>query len=237
MLEALCDHLVEKPALDLDEMAVFLWDKFALQTTKSSISRALKSKGWSKKTARVKARERNLDLRDEYHQFISDFKSNHLVYVDESGCDKRIGFRRTGWSPLGTAPVQVSKFHRDQRYHNLPAYAQDGIVLSRVFQGSTDASVFEDIIKQLLQHCAIDSDYRSSKKPICQQRREQFCEFLSYARRTSDLSKWKRTGSVDAKVAITVPVLLRAQQLVLSKTLEIPRGYCTNTEVFRYSVT
>lgn len=153
MLEALCDHLIEKPALYLEEMVVFLWDEFALQATKSSVSRALQSKGWSKKTARVKARERNLDLRDEYYHFISDFKSYHLVYVDESGCDKRIGFRRTGWSPLGTAPVQVSKFHRDQRYQILPAYAQDGIVLSRVFQGSTDASVFENFIEQLLKHC------------------------------------------------------------------------------------
>ncbi|KAJ6150244.1 hypothetical protein N7471_001443 [Penicillium samsonianum] len=133
MLEALCDHLVEKPALYLDEMAVFLWDEFALQVTKSTISRALKSKGWSKKTARVMARERNLDLRDEYYHFISDFKSYHLVYIDQSGYDKRIGFRRTGWSPLGTAPVQVSKFYRDQRYHILPMYAQDSIVLSRVF--------------------------------------------------------------------------------------------------------
>ena len=48
--------------------------------------------------------------------YISDFQSYHLVYVDESGCDKRIGFRRTGWFPLGIAPIQVSKFHRDQRY-------------------------------------------------------------------------------------------------------------------------
>jgi hypothetical protein len=31
-------------------------------------------------------------------------------------CDKRIGFRRTGWSPLGVAPRQVSQFHRDERY-------------------------------------------------------------------------------------------------------------------------
>jgi transposase len=35
----------------------------------------------------------------------------------------------------------------------LPAYAQDGIVLSRIFRGSTDAAVFEDFIAQLLQHC------------------------------------------------------------------------------------
>jgi hypothetical protein len=28
MLEALCDHLLEKPTLYLDEIAIFLWDEF-----------------------------------------------------------------------------------------------------------------------------------------------------------------------------------------------------------------
>lgn len=73
--------------------------------------------------------------------------------MDESGCDKRIGLRRKGWSPLGTTPVQVSRFYRDQRYQILPAYAQDGVLLSRVFQGSTDVCFFEDFIEELLQHC------------------------------------------------------------------------------------
>ncbi|CRL27356.1 unnamed protein product [Penicillium camemberti] len=98
-------------------MTLFLWDEFYIQATKSIISRALASKRWSKKKkkkARVRARERNHGLRDEYSHFISDFRSYHHVYVDESGCDKRIGFRRTGWSPLGVTPVQMSKFHRDQ---------------------------------------------------------------------------------------------------------------------------
>lgn len=153
MLEALCDHLLGKPGLYLDEMALFLWDEFGTNATTSSIRRALISKKWSKKTSRQKARERNADLRDYYLHNLSEFRSYHLVYIDESGCDKRIGFRRTGWSPLGIALVQISKFHRDQRYQILPAYSQDGIVMSRVFRGSTDASVFEDFVEELLQHC------------------------------------------------------------------------------------
>jgi transposase len=47
----------------------------------------------------------------------------------------------------------VTKFHRDQRYQILPAYAQDGVVMSRVFKGSTDASFFEYFIEELLRHC------------------------------------------------------------------------------------
>ncbi|KAI2791665.1 hypothetical protein POX_c04532 [Penicillium oxalicum] len=153
MLESLCDHLLEKPGLYLDEMVVFLWDEFHTLATTSSIRRALTSKGWSKKTARQRAKEQSADLRELYLHNLSDFQSYHLVYVDESGCDKRIGFRRTGWSPLGVAPVQVSQFHRDERYQILPAYAQDGIVLSRVFRGATDATLFEDFVDELLRHC------------------------------------------------------------------------------------
>lgn len=148
MIEALRDHHLWKPGLYLDEMAVFLWDEFHAMITTSSIRRALVATGWSKKTARQHVRVQNADLRELYLHNLSDFQSYHLVCVDESGCYKKAGFRRIGWSPLGVAPLQVSQFHRDQRYQILPAYAQDGIVLSHVFHGSTDAIVFEDFLAQ-----------------------------------------------------------------------------------------
>lgn len=45
MVKALCDHLIEKPHLYIDEMAIFLWDEFQVQVTICSISRALKREG------------------------------------------------------------------------------------------------------------------------------------------------------------------------------------------------
>jgi hypothetical protein len=123
MLEALREHLVEKPDRYLDKMAVFLLDEFGM----------LKSAGWSKTACRRVASGRNADLRDYYLHSLSSFRSYHLVYIDESGCDKRIGFRRTGWSPLSTTPVQIAQYQREQRWQILPAYTQDGILLSRVF--------------------------------------------------------------------------------------------------------
>ena len=65
----------------------------------------------------------------------------------------KIGCRQTDWSPLGMTPVQLSKFHRGERYQILPAYAQDDIILSRTFKGSANAAFFESLIEQLLQHC------------------------------------------------------------------------------------
>ncbi|OQD92153.1 hypothetical protein PENSOL_c044G07464 [Penicillium solitum] len=108
MIDALGEHLSEKPGLYLDEMAVFLWDEFHTMITTSSIRRALAAKNWSKRTARQHAQERNVDLRKLYLHNLSNFQSYHLVYMDESGCDKRAGFRLTGWPPLGVTPLQVS---------------------------------------------------------------------------------------------------------------------------------
>lgn len=110
MLKALREHLLEKPELYLDEMVVFLWDEFEVLVMMATISRALAAIGWSK-TARRVPKGRNADLQDFYLHNLSEFRSYHLVYVDESGCDKRIGFRRTGWSPFGVAPVKVARHH------------------------------------------------------------------------------------------------------------------------------
>jgi transposase len=153
MLDALRERLLEKPGMYRDEMVLFLYDEFEITVNNSAVSRALASIGWTKKATRQIAKERNADLRDYYLHNLSVFQSHHLVYVDESGCDKRIGFRRTGWSPLGVAPVQIAQFHRDRRHQILPAYTQDGVLFYRVFQGSTDSVIFEDFIEQLLQHC------------------------------------------------------------------------------------
>jgi hypothetical protein len=96
MLAALCDRLLEKPGLFRDEMAVFLYE-FDVLVSVSSIGRALASINWTEKATRRIANERDADLRDFYLHKLSSFRSYQLVYVDESGCDKRIGFRRTGW--------------------------------------------------------------------------------------------------------------------------------------------
>ena len=136
-----------------DCIAEYLMAEFGGHVSKYAVRRALVSIGWSRKQTRRVAQERNAGLRDFHLRRLSEFSSYHLVYVDESGCDKRVGFRRAGWSPRETAPVQVAHFQRGDRYQILPAYAQDGIVFAQVFQGSTDAIVFEHFIRELLPYC------------------------------------------------------------------------------------
>ncbi|KAF6836800.1 hypothetical protein CMUS01_05280 [Colletotrichum musicola] len=153
MQRALCDMLIKQPYMYRSEMADFLYRHFGTRISERSIGRTLRSIGWTRKTIRRIAQQRDDDLRDHYLHRISQYQSYQLVFVDESGCDRRAGYRRWGWSPKGSSPVEITKFSRGKRWHILPAYAQDGIVLRRVYQGSTDSDLFEDFIAQLLHHC------------------------------------------------------------------------------------
>lgn len=159
MLDALCEHLLDNPGLYHHEMVGFVWDKFRVLVTVSSIRRALNYRGWSKKKIGRIAKARNADLRDLYSHNTSHIRSWQYVFVDESGCDKRIGQRRTGWAPRGVTPIQVSPFQREQRYQILPAYTQDGIFIVRVFQGTTDSTVFEDFIEHLLPSVCVNYSF------------------------------------------------------------------------------
>jgi hypothetical protein len=108
MFDALCEHLLEKPDLCQDEMVLFFLDDFSTRVSTFSIGRMLRSHGWTKKKIRRIAKGRNANLRDLYLHNTADFRSDHFIFVVKSGCDKRIGFRRTEWSPLGVTPVQIA---------------------------------------------------------------------------------------------------------------------------------
>lgn len=55
-------------------------------------------------------------MQEKYRHNLLEYYLYQLIYVDESGCDKQAGIRKTGWSPLGITPVKRSKFYQGQRY-------------------------------------------------------------------------------------------------------------------------
>ena len=110
MLDALREYLQKRLGSYQYEMKDFLQKEFEVLVTTSSIGRALASIGWTKKKIRRVAKGRNADLQDLYLYNISKFSPKHFVFVDESGCDRRAGSRRTGWAPLGVTPTEVALF-------------------------------------------------------------------------------------------------------------------------------
>ncbi|KAI7762675.1 hypothetical protein LZL87_014163 [Fusarium oxysporum] len=151
--DALLSNLADHPTTDRSEMVTFLRDEFEDDVSLSTISRSLKDARWTRKNCHPVAQQRNPKLRDLYLYKLSRYKSYQMIFIDESGADRRVGYRKKGWAPSGVTPIQVGRFNREQRYQILAAYTQDGIELARVYPGSTDAALYKDFIEQLLHNC------------------------------------------------------------------------------------
>ncbi|QPC62912.1 hypothetical protein HYE67_005143 [Fusarium culmorum] len=151
--DALLNRLADHPTTDRSEMIIFLRDEFKDNVSLSTISHLLKDARWTRKNCHRIAQQRTPQLRDLYLYKLFKYKSYQMIFIDESGADRRVGYRNKGWAPSGVTPIQVGKFNREQRYQILAAYTQEGIELACVYPGSTDAALFKDFIEQLLHSC------------------------------------------------------------------------------------
>lgn len=87
----LLEYLDQRPMAYLDEMAHFLLDEFGLAVDESTVWRALRRLGWSRKIQRKVARERNQELRNAWLVKIAGWRADQLIFLDESAACERTG--------------------------------------------------------------------------------------------------------------------------------------------------
>ena len=91
MRKALCDTLAKQPYLYRDEMADFLFQKFGRRISERSIGRTLRSIGWTRKTIRRIAQQRDTDLRDHYRSTSPTNLSLSMNLAATEGRDTGVG--------------------------------------------------------------------------------------------------------------------------------------------------
>jgi hypothetical protein len=120
-----------------------LFDEFGEYRTESSIGRALRRAGWSKKICAHTTSQRDKVARAMYLQDMLRFTPEQLVYVDKTYVSDKVSIRRRGWSPRGRTPRSRHHLHYAKRYSVLPAYSIDGWLLEPlIVEGSVNADRF-----------------------------------------------------------------------------------------------
>ena len=133
---------------DLLDMAEFLWDRFEISPSLSTISRALSRCRWSRKKIAVVAAERNEELRLDWKRRISGYNPRQLIFLDESAASEKALQCRTGWSLFGVAPQVAQRLHCRERFSILPAYTLDGYIAYRVLKGSFNGERFLAFVRE-----------------------------------------------------------------------------------------
>ena len=74
------------------------------------------------------------------------YKKEQLVWIDETGCDKRDNIRKFGYAMRGKRPVYHRFLHRGQRISTIAALCTDGILSVECTKGTVDGDKFFDYV-------------------------------------------------------------------------------------------
>ena len=120
-------------------------DVLGKQVSAPTICCVLARHGFTRKKIQQVAKQRSASLRAAFAAEI--IHRNMLVWVDETGCDRRSHIRRCGYAFRGQALVYHRILHRGERISSIAAMSVDGVIAMESHKGSVNAEVFADFIR------------------------------------------------------------------------------------------
>lgn len=153
MLTPSCDVLIhsllERPTLYLHEMQ---WELQAhgVSPSLSTISRHLRKIGITRKKVKQLAEQQNQASRLRYMAEMKVFDPAMLIWLDETGCDKRNTARQYGYSLRGLTPRNYTFKSRGKRYTQIMAMSTEGVEDFYIAEGNIDGERFLKYVQRSL---------------------------------------------------------------------------------------
>lgn len=146
----LMEAIVRQPSIYLYELQNIL-----LQTTGTTICLAaihnfLTYQGFTHKKLSHRALQRSDQLRENFLSEISLYEPHMLIFVDETGSDRRTVLRKYGYSLKGKPATTDTLLVRGKRYSAIAAMSLDGIVDVHITSESVNGDTFYEFIERNL---------------------------------------------------------------------------------------
>ena len=125
-LKALIEYQRQKPWLYHVELARFLLEEWDIQVHRTTICRALKDAGISRKKGERIGDGQSEVLRIAWQAFASQVKAEQLVFIDESLFKLQTMWRSMAYAPIGDPARYRADMRRGDTYSILPAYTTAG---------------------------------------------------------------------------------------------------------------
>lgn len=149
--EFLILHLIlDKPSIYLRELQTELQATTGTDVSLSTICNFVHKSGFTRKKLSVVALQRSDELRAQYMREVSIYTPEMMVFVDETGSDKRDAMRRFGYSLRGK-PARVMKLlSRGKHLTAIAAMTIDGVMDCDITDGSVTADRFQEFVDNCL---------------------------------------------------------------------------------------
>ena len=142
--------ILSNPRLQLSELCASINHIMGIVVSPSTVCRLLAKYGFTRKKIQRIAKQRCSDMRGQFMARILQFPPHMLVFLDETGCDRRDMLRKYGYSFRGVPAICHQMFARGQRVSAIVAIAADGLVTYEIRTGTVNSDVFIDFVRGTL---------------------------------------------------------------------------------------
>ena len=142
--------ITSNPGIYLSEVESKLFEKFGVHISLSTICRTLKYIGCTRQVIQRIALQRSDERRAKFMAEVSMYDPRMLLWIDESGCDRRNCLRKRAYSPRGITPRHHCLMMRGTRYSAIPIMSVEGIHDVSLFEGNVNGARFEHFLRNSL---------------------------------------------------------------------------------------
>ena len=142
--------VLNNSAMYLEEIRQEIHDVLNVDVSVSTICRLLQRYGITRKKIRQVAIQRNDALRGAFIAQCCLLNPNMLVWVDETGTDRRDNIRRYGYALRGTRAVSHRILSRGKRINVMAAMSTSGIIATNMTSSTVSGDTFFDFLSGTL---------------------------------------------------------------------------------------
>ena len=135
------------PGIYLGEIQARLVSKFGVTVNVSIICKTLKFMGCTRQVIQRVALQHSEEQRAKFMADVSRYDPSMLIWIDESGCDRRNCIRKRGYSLRGMTPKDHRLLVCGTRYSAIPVMSLDGIHDVYLAEGNVNGDKFATFVR------------------------------------------------------------------------------------------
>ena len=145
---AIIDTLLKNPGIYLDELGLELTRSTGATASTSTLYRTIRRLGFTRKKMRYVSMQQDAIRREEFMDEMKYINSDMIVWLDETGSDRRNAKRRFGYHLRGMTPTDYKFAIRGKRYSSIAVMSHRGLEDFDTYEGSVNGDTFCDFIER-----------------------------------------------------------------------------------------
>jgi transposase len=142
--------VLERPGIYLREIQTELFEITGANVSCSTICKLLSSVGYTRQKMKFAALQRDQLLRSQFVSDVSMYSKDMLVFLDESGLDKRNTLRKYGYSLRGRPPICCTELSRGRHLSLIASISTAGVNDCQLVEGGVNGDIFYEYVEKIL---------------------------------------------------------------------------------------